>query len=496
LGGTIRSEGTAGRKSHVRIMPKLTLVRDGTLVWAEVYDRVLEDILKVQTEIATAVISEIGITLSEPARLNMERMPTTNLDAYQAYLRGSYHSASVYRPEGDQRLGLQMFERAVQLDPGFALAWAEIGRVRATLYLTGYDRSERCRTEARLAVERALQLDPESPRVHYVVGLYHYWCHRNYEAALAEFARARATRGDWAELRTAEGYVLRRAGRWEEALDSLHRAAEMDPRGWVAWRELGVTCLTLRRYEEAERYLSQAVALAPDEPEMYGFLAETYWGWTGDTRKARLSLEAMPRASDPLPMKWWFWQEVYEGRAQAALDRMHRSPLDVIDSQLDFVTRDFLIAWAASFLGRKAEARQGFQIVANRVEARLRERPDDFSLHSTLGLCLAKLGRQAEALREGRRAAELMPLARDAVSGEGPVLALATIHAMGGEAELACQAIESLLAVPSRVSAPLLALDPTWAPIREKPCFRALLRKRDPASSATPPEAQENLRRY
>jgi len=475
LDGTVRWDRGRASTSHVRIAPRLIRVADDTQVWADVYDRVMEDIFSVQSEIARSVIVQVGITLREPERDEVEGRPTDNLDAYQAYLRGMYHGASVYRPEQSLRLALQMLERAVQLDPGFALAWAEIARVRAVMYLDGFDRTERSRAEARQAIERALKLAPESPRVRFDFGLYYYWFDHDYQRALDEFGRARKARNDWADIRVAEAYVLRRGGRWDEALRDLDQAAELDPRGWGVAREQGVTCLYLRRYDEAERHLRKAIALAPDEQEMYGFLAETYWGWTGDLAKARAALQAMPLSGDAWPTYWWFWQEVYEGNYQEALDRTLASPVDTIGAALTWISKDMLVARAYGLLGRAPDAHAAFQRERDRLEHLLRETPDDFSLHSAHGLCLAGIGHRDEAIREGRRAIELLPISKDAVYGHGSVLTLAEIYTMVGEPELACQQLETLLAMPSTISVPMLKLDPRWLPLRGNPHFQALL---------------------
>ena len=475
LDGTVRWDGGRDRASHVRIAPRLIRVDDDTQVWADAYDRVIEDIFTVQSEIARSVIVQVGITLREPERDELEGRPTDNVEAYQAYLRGMYHGASVYRPEQSLRLALQMLERAVQLDPGFALAWAEIARVRAVMYLDGFDRTVRSRAEARQAIDRALRLAPESPRVRFDLGLYYYWFDHDYQRALDEFGRARKTRNDWADIRVAEAYVLRRGGRWDEALRDLDQAAELDPSGWGVAREQGVTCLYLRRYEEAERHLKKAVALAPDEQEMYGFLAETYWGWKGDLAKARAALQAMPPSGDAWPTYWWFWQEVYEGNYQEALDRTLASPVDTIGGALNWVSKDILAARAYGLLGSAPDARAAFGRERDRLEHLLRDTPDDFSLHSGLGLCLAGVGQRDEAIREGRRAIELLPISKDAVSGHGSVLTLAEIYTMVGEPELACAQLETLLAMPSTISVTMLKLDPRWLPLRGHPRFQALL---------------------
>jgi TolB-like protein/DNA-binding winged helix-turn-helix (wHTH) protein/tetratricopeptide (TPR) repeat protein len=480
LDGTVRWDRARDRRSSVRITPRLIRVRDDTQVWANAYDRVIEDIFGVQSEIARNVIAEVGIALKEPARDELDSKPTESIDAYQAFLRGMYHSASVYRSEQSLRLGLQMLERAVQIDPGFAVAWAEIARVRAVMYLDGFDRTERSHTEARQAIDRALKLAPDSPRVRFNLGLYCYWFDNNYQRALDEFATARKARGDWADIRVAEAYVLRRAGRWHEALQDLDKAAELDPIGWGVARERGVTSLYLREYGDAERHLKKAIALAPDEQEVYGFLAETYWGWTGDLTKARAALQAMPPSGDAWPTYWWFWQDVYEGKYQDALDRTLASPVDKIGAALTWVSKDLLLARAYAFLGRTTDARRTFERERVRVEQLLRETPDDFSLHGALGLCLAGLGRKDEAIHEGRRAVELLPISKDAVYGHGSVLTLAEIYTMVGEPELACEHLDTLLAMPSTISVPTLKLDPRWLPLRGHPRFQGLLAKYTP----------------
>jgi TolB-like protein/DNA-binding winged helix-turn-helix (wHTH) protein/Flp pilus assembly protein TadD len=477
LDGTVRWDHGQDRTGRVRIAPRLTRVADDTQVWANAYDRVIQDIFSVQSEIARAVIVEVGIAVRHPEGGDVESRPTQNIDAYQAFLRGMYHSASVYRPEESLRLALQMFERAVQLDPGFAAAWAEIGRVRAMMYLDGFDRSDLSRTSARHAIDRALTLAPDSPRVRFDLGLYYYWFDHDYRRALDEFARARETRGDWAEIRVAEAYVLRRQGHWDEALRELEKAAELDPRGWGVARERGVTCLYLRRYAEAERHLKSAIALAPDEQEAYGILAETYWWWTGDLAKARATLQAMPHTGEPWPTYWWYWQEVYEGKWQDALDRTLASRVDRIGTAMEWVSKDLLLARAYGLLNRAADARTAYERERVRIEQLLRATPADFSLHAALGLCLAGLGRKAEAIREGRRAVELLPISIDAVHGTGPVMTLAQIYTLVGEPGLACEQLELLLAIPSRISVQVLKLDPRWAPLRAYPCYRAIVRR-------------------
>ncbi len=477
LGGAIRWNPDQRGSSRVLVMPKLVRVADDTEVWAETYDRILEDIFGLQSELARAVIGQIGLVARSPGGPGGNRQLTTNLGAYQAFLKGHFYADNFYRSEQDLRLGLRMHERAVELDPTFAVAWAEIAFVRATLYHAGFERSDASRAEAQRALDRALGLDATSARVHYDAGFFYYWCYRDYRRALDEFSLARKLSGDSADLRFAEAAVLRREGKWEAAIENLRAATLLDPRGWVIFRELGLTSLFLHRYADAERYLTQTIALAPDESEPYGFLAETYWSWRGDTARAGSVLASMPRSHEARPTQWLFWQDVYRGDLQAALDRLLATSFDVIDVSETWESRGLLLARAYRFLGRSEDARLELEKVRAEMERLVAQRPDDYSVVATYGLSLAALGRKEEAIRAGRRAVELVSARNDLVSTSSVGTAYAEILVMTGEPQQACAQLDALLAMPSRLSGARLRLDPAWAPARSHPCFAALLAK-------------------
>ncbi len=478
LSGTVRWDRAGARRDRVRITPKLVRVHDGTQLWAATYDETIGDVLRVQADVAASVITEIGVRVTGAAREGLKKPPTTSVEAYQAFLRGLYHSDTLYNSDQNLRLAVQLFERAVELDPGFASAWANLAVTRSGMFHIGYDRSATVCAEARRAADRALAIDAGAAASHTAQGYYLYWCQNDFQRALGEFGLARKSHGESARAWAAEGYVLRRLGRWDDALSVFTRAATLDPMDANGERELGLTSLSMKRYRQAEGHFKRAIGLLPDQGALYGFLAQTYWHWSGDTAQARRALEAIPRPSDPWLTYWWFWQELYEGKYEAALARVERSnpgviTNDAVTNGLTWDSRDLMLGRAYTLLGRSAEARRSYEAARLEVEGLLRERPDEFALHSALGIALAGLGRGAEAVRAGERAVELMPPAKDALDSTAPLLALAEIKVVVGDHDGACRHLGALLGAAGGPSPSLLRLDPRWAPLRSKPCYAA-----------------------
>ncbi len=473
--GTVRWAREAGGASRVRITPQLIRVADDTHLWAEAYDRVIDDIFQVQSDIAGKVFEQLGVALLEPERRAVESRPTDNPDAYNAYLRGLHYVWLPSWSEENLQLALEMFQRAVELDPGFALAHVELCKAHSEMYDFGYDRKKERLAMAKRAVERAVELAPQSVQVHLALGYYHYWGHKEYERALEEFAIAGKDLPNDAELLAATAYVYRRQGRWEEALVKLEKALELDPMDAEKALTHGHTYYLLRRYPDAVRYYDRATALAPDLAWSYMSKVEAYWLWRGTTEEARAALEEMPKTEDPLNTWIWFWQEIYEGEHQAALERLSSSSFDQSAAFWEgLFPRALLSAFVHDLLNEPDLARRDYDSARSILEKELAQRPDDYRVHSALGMALAGLGRRDEAIREGRRAVEMYPVSKDALWGPGQVKTLALIYTMVGEHDAALDQIEYLLSIPSNVSIPYLRLDPRWKPLWDHPRFKEL----------------------
>ena len=479
LEGSVRWARSAAGSSRVRITPQLIRVSDDTALWAETYDRTIDDIFEIQSEIAEKVIEQLGVTLLDRERRAVDARPTENLEAYQAYLQGLRNRTQGAVNFTDLKMQMQMFERAVELDPDFALAHAELSQMHSNLYHMGWDRTDERLKMAQGAVDRALELAPDVPEVHLALGLYHSWGNKEYDRALEEFSLAEREMPNNADLYASIGFVRRRQGIWEDALQNLQRAFELDPlRAEISW-EIGMTYMLLRRYPEALSYFEQSIALAPNQIPAYASSAAAYRFWKGTTRKAREVLETMPETSDPLAIEAWFWQEMAEGRYRQVLERLSSSGLQVIES-LDggLIPVSLFEALAHGRLNESEDARRAYAAALEMLEDLARERREDPYVEIQRGIALAGLGRVEEAIQAGRRAVELYPVSLDAFGGTDFVERLALIYTMVGEHDAALDELESLLSSPgwSR-SAHELKLNPVWEPLRNHPQFKKLVER-------------------
>jgi TolB-like protein len=225
--GTVRWERLGEGLGRVRITPQLISVPDDSHVWSDRYDRAIESVFEVQSDIAAKVVGQLHVNLLQPEQDALEARPTENLEAYEAYLRARHHTQ--VNDYDQAQLALAMYQRAVDLDSGFAAAWSRLAITQTRISSLGWDRSgERC-TAAQDAAERALELDPGLPEGHVARGLVYYQCNRDYENALAEFQRALGIRANYLDALVGQAWVLRRQGRWKESTALLERGLELSP---------------------------------------------------------------------------------------------------------------------------------------------------------------------------------------------------------------------------------------------------------------------------
>ncbi len=479
LEGTVQRERPSDATSRVRIIPQLVNASNDTHVWAQAYDNDMSEVFQVQSDLAERVAEALNITLVEREQQALRSRPTENMKAYDYYLRGNEYYNRSYL-ESDLRIAIKMYEKAVELDPKFAMAYAQLSRCHATMYWFYYDHTSERLEMAKKAVDRALQLDPDLPEAHLALGRYYYYGHMDYDRALEQSAIVRKSQPNNSDLLSFIGYVQRRQGRFEEALANIKKASELDPLSNNVIFELGQTFRWMRDYPEAMRCFDRAISLAPDVPGPYQGKAELYLLWEGNKEKTRTVLEQAAKnissfADDVDIVLTHVWLDIFDGKYQEALAQTTSSKLEAFSSQDVYFPKTELCAQIYGLMGNKQFEQDHYESAASALETRIQQEPNDARFHSALGIAYAGLGRKQEAIREGKLAVELLPANKDAMRSFYRAKDLAQIYVMVGEFDLAIDQLEFLLSIPGELSIPLLELEPAWDPLRDYPRFRKLV---------------------
>jgi TolB-like protein/tetratricopeptide (TPR) repeat protein len=476
--GTVRRARGQDSTERVRITPELVRVADDTSVWAKIYEITMDGIFSVPSEIARAVVSKLGLTLLEHEPGSLEARPTGNTGAYQAFLRGRFFARQPHFTLSTWLSAVGDFERAVRLDPGFALAWAELSKAHSRLVYFLYDISPQRRARAQYALDRARELASGSPEVHFAAGYYHLWVERDPAAALDEFEAASRGMPNNVEVQGAKGELFRLHGDWQSAIKAFEVASSLSPLDGSAVVDVAETLWWMRRYPEAYEAADRGIALAPDQAWSYLTKVFNLWSWKGrdGLAETRAALEFVPK--DHEWAEWsWFAQEEFEGRFAEAIRRMEANPEDWIRIKIQAAPKALFAAALQMSLGETARSRKAFETARRLLEAEVRAIPEDARYHSSLGVACAGLGLSDEAVREGQRGVELLPVSKDAVYGIPYVIDLAHIYTLIGEPEKAVAQLEYLISRPGWISVPWLRMDPRWRPLQGNPSFEALLAK-------------------
>jgi serine/threonine-protein kinase len=476
LTGTVQWDLSGGKDPKVRVSPELIRVSDTSSVWAHGYEAVMSSVFTVYSDVSTAVAKALQVTLKEPERQALARRPTTNPEAYDLYLRAiDYNNRGLARENFNA--AIPMLERAVQLDPEFALAWGRLSETLGLAHWLYIIHSDATMARARAAAETALRLQPDLPEAHRAMG-YYFYRQRRYQDALREFAIVQQSQPNSADLISAIAFVERREGKWAEAVEHLRRSMELDPGAATTISQLCETLGFLGRYEEAIETCRRGIEVAPDQPDAYYFLSLALLSQRGDVAGAadvyRAALQHMP------PARLIIGTTRVAAFSVARDDSLSRA---FLVSPPNAVSQDIAFGYAfrADILrlrGRTAEAAAVYDSARVILEGALREMPDDYGYHRDLGLVLARQGKFEAAVREGRRAVELLPPERDAYFGVDNVQNLARIYALAGQAGPVVEQLQSLKGRPSRLTAAMIRVDPDWDRIRQDPAFERLVAPR------------------
>jgi tetratricopeptide (TPR) repeat protein len=318
-----------------------------------------------------------------------------------------------------------------------------------------------------------MRLGPDLAETQMTQGYYHYWGSLDYDRALEQFRIVQRHQPNNADALLSIGGILRRQGKWEEAVANFERAVELDPRSEVVVSVLGRTYQRMRRYEDAERYSNRLIALNPYNPDVYSRKALLYLRWEGSTERARGVLREASRRIDP---EWILVEStilirIFGEEYAAALERLTLGAL-AVDTGEYFLAKAELRARTH----QTQLARAYYDSARVLLEQRVQEEPAAYgSVADELGVAYAGLGRTEEAIKVAKTAVDLFPLSKDALRGATVLTALPEIYAIVGEYDAAIDQLELLLSIPSPLSVQLLRVDPLWDPLRDHPRFQKLL---------------------
>jgi TolB-like protein/Flp pilus assembly protein TadD len=474
LEGHVRWDRSDSASRRVRVTVELIRARDGSSIWADRFEAKTEDLFAVEASIGEKVAASLEVALDEPQRQTISARPTENFEAYSYYLQGE-----AIRTSGELNgltaspRAIALYERAVALDPKFALAFARLSLTHGDVYWSNVDRTSRRLAPLRAAAEKAIELDPNLPEARYAMGMYYYRALRDWDRALNEFSIGLRQQPGNSQLVAARAAVLRRQGRFVEAAANYARVVELDPRAADVTFNLAGTYSIIRDYPNAVRYAERTLALNPRWTGVYADRVMYLIAWRGDVAEGRKALQDALTAPD----------------AEAAVGRL-RFHAQMVISAADSVllrkvgpggfngdTAHFLV-WKADWARRHGNTARSLTTAdsARRLlERRVAADPGEAGTRMLLGLAYALLGRKTDALREATRATGDLPVSRDPWDGADLQEDLAYVEALVGEHASAIKRLEYLLTIPSELSVPFLRADPMWNPLRGHPDFQKLI---------------------
>ncbi len=476
-------EGSVQRAAgKVRVNAQLIDARTDAHLWAHTYDRDLADVFAIQSEIARTIAEQLQAKISPRERAAIAEVPTYDLMANALYVEAKQLHSITSATTATEPLhqAIRLLEEAVSRDPKFVAANCLLGRIHLNLYFGGIDHTDARREMANAAIQTAARLRPESGEVHLGLAAYAYHGFRDYDRARAELELARATLPNDSNIYSLLGAIDRRQGRWTESIRNYDRAVTLDPRDVNLLQNAAFTYRGLRRYAESDRLVARVIAIVPRNSFARLELASTPFAERADTRPLRKELSAIlqekPEAAKEIAYSL-FNCALWERDAAAARRALEVFPAEGVSTNFNFTfPKEWFVGLAARTFNEPEAAGTAFTAARAIAEKLVHEQPDYAPAWSLLGMIDAALGRREEAVREGQRACELLPLSKDAWIGSAYVAQLALIHAWNGEKALALEKLPEALQGPSSgITYGVLKLDPRWDALRGDPRFEEIV---------------------
>jgi tetratricopeptide (TPR) repeat protein len=478
-------EGSVQRTGNrVRVTAQLIDARNDAHLWAQTYDRDLADVFAIQSEIAKAIADQLQAKLSPNEKASIEKPPTTDVTAFDLYSRArNLLLTTSFSATGGPKYSraIDLLNQALARDPSFLLAQCQLAYAHGNVYFLGIDHTDARRALADSAVEAAFRIKPDAGEAHLARAGNLYRVHRDYDGALAELEVARRTLPNDPQVFELTGYILRRRGQQDEGLRNLQRALELDPRNYLTLQQIALGYFNLRRYSDLIAVLDRALSIKPDDVDSRVVRAVVSLDWKANTAPLHQTIEEIRAEGDPEAIKSvadnWFLCALAEHDAASAHDALAALGENVFGNDAVRLSRSFGEGLIARMDKDDAKARAAFATARAEQAKRLQTQPDYAPAICVLGLIDAGLGNKDAALREGRRAMELMPPSADSINGAHMIEYFAIIAAWVGEKDVALEYLNKAEQIPSygTITYGQLKLTPYWDPLRGDPRFEKIV---------------------
>jgi len=476
LEGSVRRSG-----NKVRVNVQLIDASTDEHVWANDYDGDVTDVFAIQTDLAQKIANELRAKLSPSEKERMERKPTENSEAYQAFV-DAHNLSCAMEDTTKLKQSEQLYQRAIDLDPNFALALARYSQLESWMIRT-HDASSDHREKARTLAERALQLQPDLPEAHLALGFSYYYGDNNYEAALKEFEIAQRGLPNESDAYLAIGAIQRRQGKWVESSANLEKAASLNPKDTWPLQNLALNYQMLRNFDAANRTVDRALQINPQAIGLWEIKVKLAIAEKGDFGIYEQAVEKGKslRISDEERLKFLGDHAnllLLQRKYQELLQLGQKSPDDSFAAVPgSLAMKYFAIGIAQKGLGDDTASRTAFLKTKDILEEQVKQKPDDADLRVGFAKILAWLGEKDAAIAETQRAMDLRPESKDAFEGPPITEQAAQVYTILGDNARAIELLDGLLSRPSEVTLHALKVNPAWDPLRNDPGFQALFVK-------------------
>jgi TolB-like protein/Tfp pilus assembly protein PilF len=477
LGVATLLEGRVQRAGdRVRINVQLIDAQTDEHLWAEIYDRELtaSNIFAIQSEMATEIANALRVVMSPEEAVRLADVPTENTSAYDFYLSGLDYFTRIGRDES-MPLAVQQYERAVEEDPVFAVAWAALSRAHTVMYLYALDRTPERLALARAAVDRALELAPDAGEPHLALAQYYHIGERDYAAALAELAIAERAMPGSAEVFELRALVLRRAGDFDASVANMERAIELDPRNITLMFRQSGAYLVLRDYAQVERLVGRILDIEPDNVQALSRRSTTPMAHRGDVASLK-AFATSGRSSGAAASRDSWNVAIYERDYDSALGHLDAWDFEVDNRQGEYIPKASYYGATYLLAGQRDRSVEQFMAARTLLEEALMTMPDDARVHVSLAEALAALGESEAAVQAARRAMELLPSSTDGMVG--PIIhahVIRRVFAPLGDVETVVAELDAYASQPGWWSIEGLTADPRFDAMRDDPRFQAVV---------------------